>query len=99
MRTTSSTSEGDSFDSSLYWWSWLILPAVAGAASFARPRPLLWTAALIVPIIVAVALLGTVFHDPDDGASFWVLGELFVLVQGAITFGAASVGATHAGRS
>jgi hypothetical protein len=95
MRDTSRTDDGDPFDSTLYWWSWLLLPAAALLASFVRPygrRPLMWTAALIVPLAIEVALFGTVWHDPDDGASFWIVGEMFVAVQGAVTLGAASAG-------
>jgi hypothetical protein len=96
MRDTTRTDDGDPFDSTLYWWSWLLLPAAALLASFLRPhgrRPLLWTAALIVPLAVEVALLGTVWYDPDQGVSFWVVGEMFVAVQGAVTLAAANAGA------
>jgi hypothetical protein len=95
MRDTSRTDDGDPFDSRLYWWSWLLLPPAAMLASFVRPygtRPLLWTAALIVPLAIEVALLGTVWHDPDEGASLWLVGEVFVGVQGAVTLRAARVG-------
>lgn len=98
MMVTSPSTSSDPFESSLFRWSWLIVPAAAGVASFVRPRPVLWTAALIVPIVVAVALLGTVLHDPDEGASLWLIGEMFVLLLGAITFGGASIGAAQAWR-
>ena len=51
---------------------------------------MLWTAALIVPLAIEVALLGTVWNDPDEGVSFWLVGEVFVAVQGAVTLGAAN---------
>jgi hypothetical protein len=96
MRATASTDDGDPFDSGLYGWSWLLLPAAATLASFIRPHgspPLLWTAALIVPLAVGVALFGTVWYHPDQGVSFWVIGEMFMAVQGAVTLGAAAAGA------
>jgi hypothetical protein len=64
-------------------------------ASFIRHgrRPLLWTAALILPLAVEVALLATMWYDPDQRGSFWDVGEVFVAVQGAVTLGAATAGA------
>jgi hypothetical protein len=96
MRDTSTTDDGDPFDSTVYRWSWLLLPAAALLASFIRPdgrRPVLWTAALIVPLAIEVALLGAVWYDPDQGASLWLVGEVFVAVQGAVILGAAKAGA------
>lgn len=97
MRATSRTPGDDPFDSPLFWWSWLILPACAFLASFARPdgaRPLLWTGSLIVPFVIEVALLGTLWHDPDEGASFWLVGEVFVLALGGVTLIAGVAGAS-----
>jgi hypothetical protein len=99
MRATSRTADHDPFDSPLFWWIWLILPTCAFLASYGRPdgsRPLLWTAALIGPFIIAVALLGTVLHDPKEGASFWLAGEVFVLALGGLTFARARAGASAA---
>jgi hypothetical protein len=99
MRETSRTADNDPLDSSFFWYSWLILPGCAFLASYARPdgaRPFLWTAALIGPFVIELALLGTVWHDPDEGASFWLVGEMFVLILGAVTFAAASAGASIA---
>lgn len=99
MRATSSAVSGDPFDSQWFWNSWLIYPVLAGLAAVARPagnRPLWWTAALIVPFVVEVAVLGTVLHDPAEGASLWLLGEIFVLVLGGVTYAGACVGRTVA---
>lgn len=93
MVRSSSTDDGDPFDSSLYWWTWLLYPALAAAATRLRPgehRPIVWTAALMVPLAIEVALLGTVWHDPDDGASLWIAGEIFVAVQAVVTLLAAT---------
>jgi hypothetical protein len=91
-----STSAGDPFDSPIFWWLWLLLPGVAFFSGFLRgaySRPLLWTAAFFVPVMVAVGLLGTVFHDTDEGgASLWLAGEVFVAVLWAVTYCAAVVG-------
>ena len=86
MRATSRTSGGDPFDSRLLWWAWLILPALACLATAVRPwgpRPRWWTGALVAPFGLEVALFGTIFHNPDEGASFWIVGKIFVLVLGA----------------
>ena len=99
MRATSSTGDGDIFDSSLYLWSWLVLPLVTAACGwrFYREPPWVWVVALVVPLAVEVALLGTVLHDPDDGASLWIVGEFFVLAQALPIYLGASLGA-HLGR-
>ena len=95
MRATSRTDDHDPFDSVLYWWSWLALPPIVCLLSFARPgsgRSLLWTAALFLPFMIEVALLGTVWFDPDDGASLWIAGEIFIVFQAALTYAAGEVG-------
>ena len=56
-------------------------------------RPLVWTAALIAPFILEVAVFGTVLHNPDDGASLWLAGEFLVVALGAVSFLAATFGA------
>lgn len=98
MRATSRTDDGDPFDSSLFWWLWLILIVTGYLVSRWRPGPppLFWTTALIGPLVVAVALLATGWHDPDDGASFWILGEMYVLALGGFAFVAAHVGSERA---
>jgi hypothetical protein len=90
---STSDATGDPFDSSLYWWTWLVLPAVAAAAAFADPstKPIAWIGALYVPVVLGVAYIGTIGHDPDDGASLWMAGEMFVVVQATLSFGAAGV--------
>ena len=55
---------------------------------------MLWTAALIVPLLIAVALYGTVWSGPDQGASMWIVGEMFIIVQGGWTLLVAYVGAS-----
>jgi hypothetical protein len=45
---------------------------------------------LVLAQAVAVPLLGIAFHDPDAGASFWLLGLLFVAAE-AVWLGIASV--------
>lgn len=87
---------GDPFDSPVYWYSWLLLPAFAFMASYARPRgarPLLWTSALIVPFMVEGALLNTVWRDPGPDDGLWIIGEMLLLVLGGVTFVAATGGA------
>jgi hypothetical protein len=46
--------------------------------------------------MLLVAYEGTVAHDPANGASLWLVGEIFLVVQGALIFGAARLG-TSAG--
>jgi len=94
MSATSETSDGDPFDSPLYWWTWLLWPACAlvAAAVFPDTPASLWTAALCLPLAIGVALLGTIWHDPDDGASLWIAGEVFVGIQALVTHIAALLG-------
>jgi hypothetical protein len=101
MRATSTTRDSDPFDSPVYWWSWLLIAGVALFASYTRPTWGRWRwsgvfvvpALLILPLALEVALLGTVWFNPDHGASFWLLGEVFVWVQGVVTLAAAAAGA------
>ena len=89
MCATSRTADGDPFDSTLYWWSWLLFPGAAVLASLLRAggwRVVGWTLAATAPMGAIVAYLGTIGHDPGDGASMWVAGELFVIAQMAVTF-------------
>ena len=82
----------DPFTSPLYWWSWLLFPAAACVATYVRPggvRLFLWSGVLTVPIAVLVAVVGTVWQDADDGVSFWLIGEMVVAVQIALTLGVA----------
>jgi len=93
LMRASSTSNGDPFDSPLYRWSWVLIPACAFGVSFIRPHsglPLLWVASLMAPLMIGVALLGTVWHDSDNGASLWIVGEMFLLLQGTVALLAAS---------
>jgi len=91
---SSGTGDSDFFDSSLWWFGFVILPGFALVASAAQPRyPRQWAILLVLPQAIATVLLGTVFHDPDDGASLWMAGLVFVGLQGMVSFGGANLGA------
>jgi hypothetical protein len=95
MLATTTSPEHDPFESPLSWWSWLVLPAtafVAAAIAPARWTALGWLA--VAPLAVGTLLGGTVFHDPDDGASLWMVGEVVVLVEGAVCSAGAALGRT-----
>jgi hypothetical protein len=96
LQATSDSADSDPFDSPIYWLTWLLVPACALSAGYALPHtpPGVWVAALMLPMAVGVALLGTIWHDPDDGPSLWVAGEVFVGVQAALAWGAASAGSS-----
>ncbi len=71
-----------------------MLPLVGFTAVLYRPwgkRPLVWAAAIIAPHYIGVALLGA-FPDPDRGASFWVVGEIFIAVLGVLILAACFLG-------
>lgn len=91
---TSGSSGGDFFDSPYYWSGWLVLPAVTGLIAWLRPRRAhAWFGVVVVmPQAIAVTLLGTVFHDPASGASLWIVGLVFVGIQGAVATLTALVG-------
>lgn len=85
---------GDPLDSSLFWWASLVLPLVGFTAALYRPwgkRPLVWAAALVAPHYIGVALLGAL-PDPDRGASFWVVGEIFIAAVGVLILSACFLG-------
>jgi hypothetical protein len=90
----------DPFDSPLYWWSWLITPVLGMTLGLIFPlvRCRVWMWVIVVPTMLGVALVGTVFHDPDEGASLWVVGEVFVVVQALIVSAAVGIGRWIAGR-
>lgn len=96
LGATSDSPEGDPFDSVLYGATWIVLPIIAFGATLLRPqwpRPLCWAAALVLPSAVALAVQGTVLHDPEHGASLWMVGEMFIAMQGGFVLGAAILGA------
>ena len=96
LSATSDPPERDPFDSPLYWTTWIVLPVVAFGTALLRPqwpRPLCWAAALVVPSALALAVQGTVLHDADHGASLWMVGEIFIAMQGCFVLGAAFLGA------
>jgi hypothetical protein len=97
---STSQSSGDPFDSPLFQWTWLIWIVIALVAGFVFPTspPRLWAAALLGPFAIGVALLGTVWHDPANGASLWMAGELFLAFLGLVALGAAAAGAYLAER-
>jgi hypothetical protein len=77
------------------------MPFLASAATYLRPgplRPALWAAALVLPAAVALGVQGTVLHDPRHGASFWILGEMFIVIQGLVAFAAANAAGSLARR-
>lgn len=80
LQETTTSPESDPFESPWYLWSWLLLPALGGLAALVvgPARPFLWAAAMVGPFAVLVALEGTVWWDSADGASFWLIGEIFV---------------------
>jgi hypothetical protein len=93
LRATSSSAEHDPFDSDWYWWSWFVLAGAAFLAGFARPALAAWWGWLaLAPFAVLLAFAGTVFHDPDNGASMWLFGEVFVIGQAALTSVASKLG-------
>lgn len=88
----------DPFDSPYYWWTWLLMPGVSLAAAAgrpARPRPFRWTAALVLPWMLMLAVQGMTSLDSDG---LWIVGEVFLVAQGAVVLGAAFLGA-RVGRS
>lgn len=95
-RVLDATAPGDDFfDSDLYWWTWIALPlvgAVAGALRSGPWRPLVWAASLMGPSMLANLYIGTIGHDPDDGASLWMVGEIFLIVTGTMVAGARKLG-------
>jgi len=88
---------GDPFDSPIFWWLWVLLPACGIGAGLLWPtqaRYPVWSAAFFGPAVVLTALAGTTWHDPEDGASFWILGEMLIVVLWAVTYAASLLSAT-----
>lgn len=88
--------QDDAFDSPVYPWTWLIFPLAAMVAAAARPsvhNVLVFTAALVVPMLIGTFLLGAVLYDGSGGASFWPAAEVINLFQGLVVALAALVGA------
>lgn len=103
-RLTTPPGKGDDFaDSPLFLWGFLLLPAVAffGARARFEPRPLAWAALIPLPAALWTLLGGTVFFDDDQGASFWIVGEMFLLVLSVFVGAGAALGtwAARLGRS
>lgn len=101
LNSTSDPQEQDLLDSPYLWWTWLFGAVVAFVAGYLRPggrRPLWWSLALVSPAGLALAVQGTVLHDPDQGVSFWMLGELFIIFQGILLLAAATTGTARAQR-
>jgi hypothetical protein len=89
LRRTSAPPERDPFDSSLYPYMWFIYPALTTNASLLRPgpwRPEIWAAALTVPFVTEILLVGTVLAPPDTGASLWMAGELLVVLHSGLAY-------------
>lgn len=84
LRRTSSQPERDPFDSHLYPYMWLIYPALITIASLLRSghwRLELWTAALALPFVTEILLVGTALAPSDTGANLWIVGELLAIVH------------------
>jgi hypothetical protein len=95
LRWTAPPSKGsDSFDSPLFLWSYLLLPSVAFLVARTRfePSPITWAALIPAPAAVWTILGGTVFFDHNQGGSFWIVGEMFLLVLSVLVGVGAAVG-------
>lgn len=82
---------GDPFDSPLYPWTWLVLPLRAAIASAWRPgavTPVVFTLALVVPLLVSTSVLGV-----SDTSGLWGVGLLLDLAQGVLMLVLAYLGA------
>jgi hypothetical protein len=86
MRDTTTTDDGDPFDSTLYRSSWLLLPAAALLASFIRPdgrRPAAivgfhtWLWWLLARDAHSTAGIGPVMYR-------WLIGPLAILIVWAV---------------
>lgn len=89
------TGDGREFTDSPWWvWGALLLPALAATVAFATPViPRLWWGLLLVaPQMIAIAVLGTALHDPQQGASLWMMTEFFLVVHGLLAWGGAWFG-------
>jgi hypothetical protein len=87
------SSSEDFFDTSLWSYGFVILPAVAFVVSLVEPKcPRVWAILLIFPQAIATVLGGTVLHDADDGASFWIAGLIVVGIQGVFAYGGGALG-------
>lgn len=88
--------QDDAFDSPVYPWTWVVFPLTASAASAAQPsvrNVLVFSAALVVPVLLGTFLLGAVLYDGSGGASFWMVAEVLTLVQGGAVVLAGLAGA------
>ncbi len=100
LKATTTSAEGDFFDSSFFWWGWLFLPSVAAGAAGAVPEGAGWWGWLVVaPQAVAVVVAGALLHDPDDGASLWPLGLMSIALLGFLASAAAQLGRAARNRS
>jgi hypothetical protein len=83
-------------DSPYYWATWLLLPLIAFAVGVIRPgasRAVACSLALVGPLMIMVFIDGSLRWDTQEsGASLWLVAEVFLAVQGAITLGAGLIG-------
>lgn len=91
---TTRSSEGDFFDASIFKWGSVVIPMIAFLGAFAgiERSPIAWGIAFVLPAVIWTFLAGTVLFDPDQGASFWVVGEVFLAILGAFTAAGAAIG-------
>jgi hypothetical protein len=85
LRVTTKSNEGDFFDSPGYWATWLLFPLIGLVATLFRPSArtaFLAGLALVGPLMAILFVSGTFGHDPNDGASFWIVGEILLVIEG-----------------
>jgi hypothetical protein len=69
--------DGDPFDSLLFYPACLLTIVASFVVAFLRPgalRAVIWVGALASPFAVGVWLIGSVLYDGSGGASFWAVG-------------------------
>ncbi|MDH4171247.1 MAG: hypothetical protein OEW42_16820 [Acidimicrobiia bacterium] len=99
LQATTDSPDNDPLESGLFWYLWIAFPVVAFVAGMVFPKLSAWWGfALTLPAMGLVFLGGSVFYDSDAGASFWVMGEVVLLVLAAWSTLFAVMGAATARR-